>query len=58
MYRPASEEEVEEIFAKRIAGKDISYEEDLKFQTAFMLFEGEEIARRDWVILSFPSSCL
>ena len=50
MYRPASDEEIEEIFAKRLRGEEISYEEDLKFETAFMLFEGEEIAKRDWVM--------
>ena len=50
MYRPATEEEVEAIFAKRLSGKELSKEEDLKYQTAFMLFEGEEIAKRGWVM--------
>ncbi len=50
MYHPASDEEVEKIFAKRLAGEALTYEEDLKFQTAFMLFEGEEIAKRGWVM--------
>ena len=50
MYYPASDEEVEAIFQKRLAGKELSREEDLKFQTAFMLFEGEEIAKRGWVM--------
>ena len=50
MYYPATDDEVEAIFAKRLAGEEISHEEDLKYQTAFMLFEGEEIAKRDWVM--------
>ena len=50
MYRPATDDEVEAIFKKRLEGKEITHEEDLKFQTAFMLFEGEEIAKRDWVM--------
>lgn len=50
MYRPASDEAIEAIFKKRLEGGALSREEDLQFQTAFMLFEGEEIARRDWVL--------
>ena len=50
MYYPASDEEVEAIFAKRLSGKELTKEEDLKYQTAFMLFEGEEIAKRGWVM--------
>ncbi|MCR5669415.1 MAG: glucuronate isomerase [Butyrivibrio sp.] len=50
MYYPASDEEIEAIFAKRLAGKELTKEEDLKFQTAFILFEGEEISKRDWVM--------
>ena len=50
MYRPATEAEIEDIFAKRIKGETLTKEEVLKFETAFMLFEGEEIAKRDWVM--------
>ena len=49
-YRPATDEEIEAIFAKGLKGEAITREEDLKFQTAFMLFEGEEIAKRNWVM--------
>ena len=42
MYNPASSEELEAIFAKRMSGGSISYEEQLKFKTAFMLFVGKE----------------
>ena len=49
-YHPATDDEVEAIFKKRLEGKELTREDDLKFQTAFMLFEGEEIAKRDWVM--------
>ncbi|MCR4831993.1 MAG: glucuronate isomerase [Butyrivibrio sp.] len=50
MYKPATDEEIEEIFAKRLAGKELTKDEDLKYQTAFMIFEGKEIAERNWVM--------
>lgn len=50
MYAPASEEEIEAIFAKRLAGGDVTREEELKFKTAFMIFVGNEYARRNWVM--------
>jgi len=36
MYNPASPEEIERIFAKRLAGEMVTREEELKFKTAFM----------------------
>lgn len=50
MYRPASDEEIEGIFAKGIAGDRLSYEEELKFKTAFMLFVGKEYNRLGWAM--------
>ncbi|MBD5459727.1 MAG: glucuronate isomerase [Lachnospiraceae bacterium] len=50
MYVPAGERETEEIFARRLAGEDISREDQLKFKTAFMLFAGAEYARLGWVM--------
>lgn len=50
MYQPASEEEVEAIFAKRLAGEVLTSEEILKFKTAFMLFVGKEYHRLNWVM--------
>lgn len=47
MYKPAAEEEIEAIFAKRAAGNEITREEELKFKTAFMLFAGREYNKRD-----------
>ncbi len=50
MYNPASEEELEAIFAKRMSGGSVSYEEQLKFKTAFMIFVGKEYHKRGWIM--------
>ena len=50
MYAPASDEEIEAIFAKRLAGGTITKEEELKFKTAYMLVLGKEYNKRDWVM--------
>ena len=50
MYAPASEEEIEAIFAKRKNGEAVTREETLKFKTAFMLFVGREYHRLDWAM--------
>ena len=50
MFAPASAEEIESIFAKRLAGNSVSREEELKFKTAFMLFVGKEYNRMNWVM--------
>ena len=50
MYKPASEEEIEAVFAKRIGGDELTKEEELKFKTAFMLFSGKEDNRLGWAM--------
>lgn len=50
MYAPASEEEVEAVFAQRLAGKEISKEEAAKFKTAFMLFVAGKYEEMNWVM--------
>ena len=50
MYAPASEETIEAIFAKRLAGNTVTREEEILFKTAFMVFVGKEYAKRDWVL--------
>ncbi len=50
MFVPASDEEVEAIFAKRLSGETLSREEELKFKTAFMVFMGRECNRLSWVM--------
>ncbi|MBQ7766042.1 MAG: glucuronate isomerase [Lachnospiraceae bacterium] len=50
MYQPGTEEQVEKIFAKRLAGTLPSRGEELRFKTEFMLFAGREYAKRNWVL--------
>lgn len=50
MYQPAAAEEVEEIFAKRLAGGSVTKAEELKFKTAFMVAVGKEYHKRNWVM--------
>lgn len=50
MYVPASNEEIEVIFAKRLAGGTISREEELKFKTAYMVALGKEYNKKNWVM--------
>ncbi len=50
MYAPATAEEIEAIFAKRMGGGTVTREEEIKFKTAFMIFVGKEYAKRDWVL--------
>lgn len=50
MYAPASDEEIEEIFAKRLAGGEVSACETAKYKTAFMIFAGKEYHRLNWVM--------
>lgn len=42
MYAPASEEEIEAIYSKRLAGGEITKEEERKVKTAFILAVGKE----------------
>ena len=41
MYVPASREEIEALFARRIAGESVSRKEELQFKTAFMIALGK-----------------
>ena len=50
MYAPASEEEIERIFAKRLADEALSKEEIIQFKTAFMLAMGKEYHAKNWVM--------
>jgi len=49
-YVPASKEEIEAIFAKRMAGEKVSSLEERKFRTAFLTDLGREYAKRNWVM--------
>ncbi len=49
-YAPASDEEIEKIFAKKMSGELSCPECVKKFKTAFMLFMGEQCHKRNWVM--------
>ncbi len=50
MYAPASGDEVEKIFAKRLSGDGVTRQEELQFKTEFMRYVGGEYARMGWVM--------
>lgn len=50
MYKPATDDEIEAIFAKRLKGGEISSIEELQFKTAFMIFVGKEYNRLGWAM--------
>lgn len=50
MYQPASEEEVNRILQKALAGEKVTREEELQFKTAFMLFVAKEYHKKNWVM--------
>ena len=50
MHCPASNDEIEAIFLKRLNRMTPTREEQLKFKTAFMLFLGREYHRMDWAM--------
>ena len=50
MYVPETEENIEKIFGRRLAGKKPGREEELKFKTAFLSFAAAEYAKRGWAM--------
>lgn len=50
MYVPASDEEIDAVMAKSLAGQPVSKEEELKYKTAFMLFVAKEYHRLGWAM--------
>ena len=46
----ATEEELNDIFARAKAGKGITWNEQLAYHTALLLSVGQEYAKRDWVM--------
>ena len=50
MYRPATDEQVEAVFAKGMAGEPVTEAEMEQYATAILLFLGREYARRGWVM--------
>ncbi len=50
MYEPASEDDVQAIFEKRLRGEALTALEILQFKTAFMVFVGESYHKLGWVM--------
>ncbi len=50
MHAPASEEEIESIFVKRLAGELPDALEEAKFKTAFLIALGREYHEKGWVM--------
>lgn len=50
MYQPATLEQIEAIFVKRMNKEELSTIEELQFKTAFMVFLGKEYHRLGWVM--------
>ncbi len=50
MYKPATKEEVEAIFDKRMAGQPVTKEEGDKYRTSFMVAIGKEYNKHNWVM--------
>ncbi len=50
MYAPASDEELQAIFVKRLSGAAPTREEELKFKTGFMSFVAGEYVKRGWAM--------
>ena len=49
-FSPASEETVDAILKKRLAGGTVTEEEQMTFKTAFMQFAAKEYHKRNWVM--------
>ena len=51
MFVPSSDEnEIENIFSKKLNGTLLTVMEELKYKTAFMIFMGKECTKRNWVM--------
>lgn len=50
LYLPCTEEEAEEILAKRLDGKELTKEETAKFQGHVQVFLGREYKKYDWAM--------
>ena len=50
MYAPATDDEIEEIFLKRLNNMAVTKEEEYRFKTAFMLFVAKEYNKLGWAM--------
>ncbi len=49
-YKPATDKEIEDIFAKKLKGGVLTKAEELKYKTSFIIFAGKEYHKRDLVM--------
>ncbi|MBQ3161203.1 MAG: glucuronate isomerase [Oscillospiraceae bacterium] len=49
-YAPASDDEIEAIFSRKLSGEAISADDVKRYKTMFMLFCGKEYCKRGWVM--------
>ena len=56
-YRPASDDEVEAVFAKAMKGEAVTVEEAEVYKTAMLLFFGRQYAKYGWV-MQWHYNCL
>ena len=49
-YAPAADSEIETIFARRLAGEELTVQDTEKFQYALLIFLGREYHKRGWVM--------
>lgn len=50
MYEPASDDELEQIFCKRLSKEEISAKEERQFKTGLLIALGREYHKRDWAM--------
>ncbi|MDD6074917.1 MAG: glucuronate isomerase [Clostridium sp.] len=50
MYAPASDETIDGILKKRLAGETLTAEECKQYKTAYMLFLARQYSKRNWVM--------
>ena len=50
MYAPATDEQIEAIFAKRLSGQSVTAAEEAQFKTAFMLFVANRYKAMNWTM--------
>lgn len=50
MFYPAQRSEVDAIFRKKLAGGQVTAEEEMKFKTAFIIFVSKQYYRLGWVM--------
>ena len=58
LFAEASDNELDSILARRLAGETLSEHEVAQFKTAVLVFLGAEYARRGWVQQATSARCV